>query len=221
MAGENKIRPKGFKAWIENYWYHYKWHTIVAVMLIITVSVSLVQCAVKPSYDYYVVLAVQSVEFVPSQVESLENQLAKYGSDQNGDGEVTVMVVDCSYDQEKTAYAMALSKRQKLQSIITGEQDMLVILSDKECFDWLDGIREEGFMENMGLPEGNGRYFSLTDTELYSNAKADVDPNLVWPTELRLSRRIVKGTLIENDKNIEKSVKKADDFIFTVMKKNS
>lgn len=221
MAGENRVRPKGFREWIENYWYHYKWPTIIAAVLVLAIAVSTAQCAAKPSYDYDVVLAMQSVELASAQVTALENELSKYGSDQNGDGKVLVRVVDCSYNKNTTFYSMALSKRQKLQTVLTSEQNMLVILSDKEAYDWLAEIRDEGFMANMGLPEDGGKYFPLTETEFYKNVVDNVGSEVLWPKELRLSRRIVEGTLIENDKNVEKSMKTANEFIAAIVEKNS
>lgn len=221
MAGENRVRPKGFREWIENYWYHYKWPTIIAAVLVLALAVSTAQCVSRPSYDYNIIVAMQSVELAPTQITALETELSKYGSDQNGDGKVLARVIDCSFNEGVTYYGMALSKRQKLQSALTNEQNMLVIISDKEAYDWLSGIREEGFMANMGLPEDGGKYFSLTETEFYKNVKGAVSSVAMWPKELRISRRIVEGTLIENDKDVDKSMRAADEFIAAVVEKNS
>ena len=221
MAGENKVRPKGFKEWVENYWYHYKWPTIIVCVLALSLTVSIAQCTARPSYDYNVVIAFQSVELAPAQITAFETELSKYGTDQNGDGQVLVRVIDCSFNKDATYYGMALSKRQKLQTVLTSEQNMLIILSDKEAYEWLSGIRDEGFMANMGLPEDGGKYFSLTETEFYKNVKGAVSSVATWPKELRLSRRIVEGTLIENDKDVDKSMKTADDFIAAIVEKNS
>lgn len=46
-----------FKKWFENYWYHYKWMTIVIVFFLITGSVCLVQCSSKGDYDIYTLYA--------------------------------------------------------------------------------------------------------------------------------------------------------------------
>lgn len=36
---------------IENYWYHYKWHTLIALFFIIVLTVNLVQCATRVTAD--------------------------------------------------------------------------------------------------------------------------------------------------------------------------
>lgn len=39
------------KKWLENYWYHYKWHTVFGVAGVILVIVLIVQLASKVNYD--------------------------------------------------------------------------------------------------------------------------------------------------------------------------
>ena len=46
-----------FRQKLENFFYHYKWHTIVAVFLVITIVICSVQMCSKPSYDVYVMYA--------------------------------------------------------------------------------------------------------------------------------------------------------------------
>lgn len=221
MAGENSIRPKGFREWWENYWYHYKWHTIVAFVLILAVAISTVQCSSRPKYDYQLVLAVGTVEMAPAQVEALEEQIAAVGTDQNGDGLVKVNLIDCTYSSTKSSYAIVTAKRQKLQSIFMNQSDTLLFICDKACYDWLDSIREGGFMEDLGLSKEDGRYFSLTDTKLYKEAKSKNHKELTWPADLRISRRKVSGMLIEKEKNIEKYMEKADTLLSAIIQKNS
>lgn len=46
-----------FKTWFENYWYHYKWVTIISVFFSIAFIVCLVQCSSKEKYDMYALYA--------------------------------------------------------------------------------------------------------------------------------------------------------------------
>lgn len=39
------------KKWLENYWYHYKWHTIFGIAGVILVTVLIFQLAAKVNYD--------------------------------------------------------------------------------------------------------------------------------------------------------------------------
>ncbi|MBQ8742453.1 MAG: hypothetical protein IJZ03_03715 [Clostridia bacterium] len=44
-------RPTSFLRWIENYWYHYKWHTIVGAFFAILLISLITQIASKEKYD--------------------------------------------------------------------------------------------------------------------------------------------------------------------------
>ena len=51
------IEKSRFLLWLENYWYHYKWHTIVALFFAFTLLFCLVQCVKKEEPDLLVVAA--------------------------------------------------------------------------------------------------------------------------------------------------------------------
>ncbi len=46
-----------FKKSLENYWYHYKWATIITIFFGIALIVCLVQCSSKDKYDMYALYA--------------------------------------------------------------------------------------------------------------------------------------------------------------------
>lgn len=51
-----EIKTK-FTTWFENFWYHYKWHSIIALFLVFTIVICSVQMCQKESYDVYVLYA--------------------------------------------------------------------------------------------------------------------------------------------------------------------
>ncbi len=48
-------RPTTFLKWIENFWYHYKWHTIIGVFLAVLLSTMIVQLVQREKYDIRIV----------------------------------------------------------------------------------------------------------------------------------------------------------------------
>lgn len=46
-----------FLSRLENFWYHYKWHTVAAVFIVIMLAVCITQCAGREKYDVYVTYA--------------------------------------------------------------------------------------------------------------------------------------------------------------------
>ena len=85
-----KIRQR-----LGNFWYYYKVHTIVAVIVIAILAVLFSQCAAKESYDYAIVLNMATVVEEPT-ADLLAGELARFGEDLNGDGAVTIEMINCT-----------------------------------------------------------------------------------------------------------------------------
>lgn len=84
-----------FLKWLDNFWYHYKWHTLIAVFFTVLIAVSTAQMCKKNSYDIYIMYAGQhDVERTSdtgiTEYETLLGGLTKYASDFDGDGKVSV-----------------------------------------------------------------------------------------------------------------------------------
>lgn len=218
MAGENLVnRPKTFKAWCENFWYHYKFHTITALVAIFALVIITAQCATKTQYDYTIMLSTASVEWANPQIKALEKELVGCGKDLNGDGEVNIVLVDCTYNEKATGYQMIMAKRQKLQSMIMNEPNALILISDPASLNWINDEINNGFSANTNLPDGDGHFFNMTDTKLLKNAKAKTSDEFIWPEELVVSRRRIKGTLFENKRGMGEKTRAADEFIKNIV----
>ena len=48
---------RGFLAWLDNFWYHYKWHTIISLFLVFAITICTVQSCQKTSYDIRIMYA--------------------------------------------------------------------------------------------------------------------------------------------------------------------
>ena len=84
-----------FLKWLDNFWYHYKWHTLIAVFFVVLITVSTAQMCKKNSYDIYIMYAGQhDVERTSdtgiTEYETLLGGLNKYAKDYDGDGKVSV-----------------------------------------------------------------------------------------------------------------------------------
>ena len=92
--GDGMKMPKGkFGTWLENFLYHYKWHTIVALFLIVTITICSVQMCSKDSYDVYVMYAgsrdIKSMknEGDVSEFSKVYKSLTEVTEDFDGNGE--------------------------------------------------------------------------------------------------------------------------------------
>ena len=138
--GEN-AKPQGFLAWLDNFWYHYKWHSIVALFLVLTVTICSVQMCQKESFDVYILYAgSHEIERQSSTADMPEYQkskssLSRVTADLNGDGKVSLSLKD------------------------------LFILSEEEILE-IEG-RDDGTEVNYSLLSQNTKI--LQDTMVYSS----------------------------------------------------
>lgn len=224
MAGENSVKPKGIKAKIENFWYHYKYHSIALIIVFVTLAVSITQCSLKPDYDYKIVVATRSMTLSTIQLDAVKSELNRYGEDVNGDGEVNLLLVDCTLDGNTSDYQTLLAKQQKLMALLMTDTEAMLFLTDDKCLEWIDSLNERShFIAETGLPHNNGRGFLISDTHIIQNPKATVnaEKGLRWPNDLSICRRKIKDTVFEGKDGIDKAVADADAFIGRIIKQNS
>ncbi len=93
------IKKNGFLAWLDNFWYHYKWHSIIALFLVFAITVCSLQMCGKTSYDSFVVYA--GPKEISHKTENGEVEYMKFCSsllqvsrDANGDGETNISLLD-------------------------------------------------------------------------------------------------------------------------------
>lgn len=95
-GAENPAKKSGIRLWFENFFYHYKWHTVIAFVLLLAVVVSSVQMCQKESYDVYVMYAggyeVKKVNEGGnvSEYVTMMNSIRSVTEDFDGDGKVSV-----------------------------------------------------------------------------------------------------------------------------------
>lgn len=82
-----------FRKWLDNYWYHYKWHTIITLFVVVFVAVCSAQMLSKEKIDVYVMYAGPSA-FGATGVSEVENAFVQLTDDTNGDGKKTVEFID-------------------------------------------------------------------------------------------------------------------------------
>lgn len=84
-----------FLLWLDNFWYHYKWHTLIALFLAVVLIVGIGQMCRKNKYDVFIMYAgahdVQRKSATGvSEYETLLQGLKKITQDYDSDGEVSV-----------------------------------------------------------------------------------------------------------------------------------
>ena len=81
-----------FLAWLDNFWYHYKWHTIVALFLIISILICSLQMCGREEIDFHMMYAGsaelprRSTDGDTPVYNQVINVLKRYIDDVDGDG---------------------------------------------------------------------------------------------------------------------------------------
>ena len=97
--GEVKISSPFMKK-LENFWYHYKIHTIAVLFVIFTISILLVQCLGKVEYDSHILYAgPYEIKHTASggnvaPYVTATSSLKRVSQDTNGDGNITVSLLN-------------------------------------------------------------------------------------------------------------------------------
>ncbi|MCI8590709.1 MAG: hypothetical protein HFE77_08415 [Clostridiales bacterium] len=77
------------RKWFENYWYHYKWRTLIVAFFVVIFTVCVVQMLQKKSYDAYILYSGPKV-FSSEQETALTNALRYVVSDYDQNGEINL-----------------------------------------------------------------------------------------------------------------------------------
>ena len=196
-----------FKQKIENFWYHYKWHTIIIVFFIITGLVCLVQCSTKEKPDDKALLYVNQ-NLLDNAANDLSDKLGGYIEDYNGNGEVLYRVNNVSYNSNNLAGVnYSVTNSEKLLSALATAEYVLYIV-DEHGYDYLSDNSTEVFESYDFCPDKNGTAWNWKESSLQQSL---ADSGL--PENLYFCIRKVNGTMVEKNKNVNDLKEKAEKLL--------
>lgn len=180
------------KKW-ENFWYYYKVHTIVAIVVIAALAFMIKQCADRVEPDLEVIIVSDSVVLSQERVNDIEKALAKYTDDVNKDGR---KVVECDYMNmnENQGSQIVYTLQAKLMAEISGGKAALFI-TDDNYFKKLNNQDMFLNLKDLGMPDGRSVKLSkLPDLKLGQMPSSFYNMNL--------SIRSFAGTTLDKNSNI-------------------
>lgn len=131
-----------FKKKWENYWYHYKFHTLFILFVIILAIVGFKSCADNEEIDLHMVF-LSDTYLSPEASEKLENTLAEEGlvPDIDGDGVSNFFMdsITIGFDADSNN---DMTIAQKLQTVIYAGQHTLMLVHEYGLEDY-DGVFED------------------------------------------------------------------------------
>lgn len=181
-----------FRKRLQNYWYYYKVHTIIGLLVAALLAILVSQCAHRENPDYTIVLYMRK-ELSEDMTDAMAAELEKFGADRNGDGQVVVEIANCSYDGDgsKDVIMGSIAKMQAQLAL----PDAPLMITDKYTFADLD---EQGvFATRDDLPDRDGKALSLQGTPLYEAVNSVRANYLV--NELYLSIRDLEDSELKDN----------------------
>ncbi len=170
---------------VENIWYHYKFHILVGLFLLVTLIVSLHSCVVKPKYDIQIFYVTGSSPMYNEQLAWLENAVASHCGDVNGDGEITVSVTGVRVG----ASSDATQRVQDLNAVQAG--DVMLLFCDAAGVNYL---HQHGYLQPLTdfteHADGEGYAWKVTGSA-FSGQNEGFD---VFSQNLYLSLRIFENS---------------------------
>ncbi len=184
--------PLTFGEKLKNIWYHDKFAIIVIGIIIIAIAALITQCATKTKYDTTVVVFTHTMTGDPN-CEKIGEYLKPYCTDINGDGEVNINVVNCSINGLENSQH-SFTNRSKMQSLIATDASALLFITDNDSYEYLMSLSNDiAFFDNEPIKFDDNFYeFCVDESGFYDT-----------PKNLQISCRTVKGTAIENGKNVD------------------
>lgn len=183
-----------FKEKLANFWYYYKMHTIIGAVIALALIIGCAQCAARVEPDYKILLAVDDT-VTDEIIEAISGHFEQYGEDINGDGQVSIDVIDASTGYSTDTVAAQSTKL--MTELQMGET--ILIITDRHYYDKLTEF--EMFESVDWLPDMGGTAYNWRDTPLADAVNEASGGHIVQ--DIFIGKRRVSGTDFET---VEKSV---------------
>lgn len=189
---ERDVTPKTFKEKKENFFYHYKLLFCGAIAFLAVLAFIVVNMVTKITYDSTPVLF--TYEYYSSQhIEEIKNALSKFCEDIDGDNEINISVLDCSFNPATAGYEYQKNQRSKVQARIASGSSMLFLLDENTLRDLQKNLDYELFTEE--------NIVDITSLLKEGFTKLEAEGNTSPQSELFLCLRKIEGSTAEGKKD--------------------
>lgn len=199
---EVAILPKTPKEKFANFWFHYKIHVIVIAFITVVLSVLITQCSNRVNYDSEIVYF-SYTPILDSQLNNIADYFEQYATDINGDGEVNVQIINCSFSNDKQNIQYRNVQLQKMQSLMVADEKAMLYITDIDSIGYFDKLSETGgFFVNDPVLLGEN-FYKATKTEDFGEL----------PEGLQISCRRISNTTLKDDGKAKTSFEAAQKIL--------
>ena len=180
---EDAEAPKqSFGKWLDNFWYHYKWHTIAVIFVLVVAIVCTVQLVNREEYDAVIAYAgskdvsKKSENGDVAEIITIQTSLKDIVEDVDENGEVSLSLetffwlsaeeitalekklADKREEEgvvEEINYALLTSNRNTVDSLILSSEYFLWFMSD-DLYEYVQGASNDSrFVDLAAMPDAD------------------------------------------------------------------
>ncbi len=223
---------------ISNFWYHYKWHTLVALFIIFTITICAVQMSQRKSYDTYVLYAGsheinrKSDTGGTTEYQDFLSTLSRVTPDLDSDGTSSVNLRDLFLltndeiknlqleDGKEINYPLIKENQELFMQTITVSEYYVCFLSTAlyDEYKSIDGV--EVFVPLSHLVNDGTQVEYYTDSAIYLNSTGFATmpgfKNLPEDTVICLRNKSLVSLHL-NKKQTEKHFKRAEETVKAIL----
>lgn len=216
-----------FRRKLDNFWFHYKFHTIAALCIVLMLAIMVPQCLFRPSYDTHILYAGPMLDSSGGEtVQGVQNSLLGLGMpDYNGDGERGVMYRpiflltqeqqdEMAKDDPNFSRNSLLAENRKLFSSELAVGECYICLLDPAIF--LD-LKDDGWIVDLNeilptdvIPENGYDDFGVTLSSLDFGKYFAGFKNMPEDTVLCFRYMTVAADMVDKEQTSEKRTNAID-----------
>ena len=181
------ILPTTFSEKLKNFWFYNRFIVLGVAFLLIVFAILFNQCVSRIDYDICVTVYTSS-PVGENDLQRMAEYFEKICDDINGDGEVHVQIINCSFSKNSNRQ-LSIAANQKLQSVLVAEYKAMLFITDDYTLDYMQSISsEESFFEDTVMLDKS--FYDFCETEdLFK-----------LPNDIKLSRRKINKTTMKDNK---------------------
>lgn len=180
--------PSTAKEKVQNFWYHYKWHSVVALFLIVTILICSLQLCGRTKYDTYILYAGSksigrtAADGDVAEIATVISSLKRVSEDFDENGEVGVNFTNLYYltadelGKTENVNDALLTSDQKTLSSIMGHSEYYLMFISVGVYEQYHKVGEEEL------------FIDLSSYSAYNSDAQYYAPNAIYLSSIDASR---------------------------------
>ena len=180
--------PTTAKEKAQNFWYHYKWHSIVAIFLVVTLVICSLQLCGRGKYDAHILYAGSrnigrtAADGDVAEIVTVRSSLKKVTDDFDENGEISVNFTNLYY---MTAEEAANAGDYNDALLATDQKTLSTVLSHSDYYFMLISV---GVYEEYHKVGDEEMFIDLTDFASYNADAEYYAPNAIYLSSIDASK---------------------------------